>query len=114
VQLSLPLPSYSVGTQHHSSSGYKNQCRKIIREAIGSLPKFVMPAICQAMILNSIWFATKTYQTLKFGLLNLWQFFCPTFGLPNIWHDKFWKPTKQSLGSKIWLKKLAYIRPLFG
>jgi len=38
----------------------------------------------------------KTYQTLIFGLLNLWQCFCPTFSLPNFWHSKFWMSTKQA------------------
>ena len=39
---------------------------------IGSLPKFSMPKMWQAMILASIWFATKTCQTLTFSLPNLW------------------------------------------
>jgi hypothetical protein len=56
---------------------------------VGWLPKFAMPEIWQAMILASIWFATKICQTLTFFLPNQWQFFGPTFGLPNLWHGKF-------------------------
>jgi hypothetical protein len=55
-----------------------------------------MPKFWQAMILASIWFAAKICQTLIFSLPNLWQYFCTTFGLPNVWHDKVWTLTEQA------------------
>jgi hypothetical protein len=42
-----------------------------------------MPMIWQAMILASIWFATKTCQTLLFSLLKSMTMF-----LPNFWPVK--------------------------
>jgi hypothetical protein len=58
---------------------------------IGWLPKFVKLKIWQAMILAIIWLATKTCQSLTFGLPNLWQFFylalaCQIFGTADFSH----------------------------
>ena len=49
------------------------------------------------MILAIIWLATKICQHFIFDLAKSITTFLPNFGLPNLWHDKFWLQTNQAL-----------------